>query len=281
MRAAVLRVVRARRGRRHGSPRPGVWATCPTTTRCATRRRPCRAGPGPRSSCCGPASSSTRTRDGTAILGALHRLFGLGRVDLVHRVGRAAVRRLLARPDPRCCGGPRRGSSLSCSLNIVDPGKVVRAISGRPFLVSSAIVPLVLLLWPRLEERRGRGALRALRGGGARSCWVHGSYYLLAVPVVAVLAAAVARPALRLAAAFAVGIVSGAAADGPPGRAPRADGPRTATCRRGRRARRVRSSPSSSRSTDMAARSSRSSRLLAWRGARRPGALAAGATRSW
>jgi len=90
------------------------------------------------------------------------------------------------------------------------PGSVVRLFSGRPFLVSSAIVPLVLLLWPKA---RGAGPWRTVAlfaACGALSCWVHGSYYLLALPVLAVAAAGRLPAAVRLAGAFAAGILLGA-----------------------------------------------------------------------
>jgi hypothetical protein len=150
-----------------------------------------------------------------ALLGALHRLFGLGPVDLVivsvvllfvaFSLGPILV---LRRPEAWL---------LALLLaNVLEPGNVVRLFSGRPFLVSSAIVPLVLLLWPKLEEPRPWRALALFAACGALSCWVHGSYYLLALPVLAVAAAGRWRAAVRLAGAFAVGILVGAVLTGHP-----------------------------------------------------------------
>ena len=55
------------------------------------------------------------------------------------------------------CGGRRRCSSLS-SANVLDPGNVVRLFSGRPFLLSSAIVPR-----RSLAEARGAAAVAHAR----------------------------------------------------------------------------------------------------------------------
>lgn len=149
------------------------------------------------------------------ILGALHRALGLDSVDLViasvvllfvlFSIGSIL---LLRRPEAWLIA--------LVLLNVVDPSEVGRLMSGRPFLVSSAIVPLVFILWPRLESERWRGAFALFVAGGAASCWIHGSYYLLALPVVAVLAAGRFKAGARLAAAFAVGTVIGALLTGHP-----------------------------------------------------------------
>jgi hypothetical protein len=150
-----------------------------------------------------------------AFLGALHRLFGLGPVDLV-LVSVVLLFVVFSLGAILVLRRPEAWLLALVLVNVLDPGNVVRLFSGRPFLVSSAIVPLVLLLWPRLEEPRPWRILALFAACGALSAWVHGSYYLLALPVLAVAAAGRRRAAGRLAAAFAAGVLVGALLTGHP-----------------------------------------------------------------
>jgi hypothetical protein len=150
-----------------------------------------------------------------AILGALHALFGLGVVDLVL----ASVALLFVAVSLGPILVLRRPEAWLAALalaNVLDPYNVSRFLSGRPFLVSSAVVPIVLLLWPRLEEERPWRTLVLFVACGAASSWIHGSYYLLALPVAGLLLSGRLQVAVRLAGAFAVGIVLGAALTGHP-----------------------------------------------------------------
>ncbi len=150
-----------------------------------------------------------------AFLGALHRAFGLDQVDLV--IASVALLFLLFSLGPILI--LRRPESWVLALvvvGLVDPGELVRLMCGRPYLVSSAIVPLVLLLWPRLEGPRAGPTFALFVLCGALCCWVHGSYYLLALPVAALFGAGRYRAGLRLAAAFAIGIPIGALLTGHP-----------------------------------------------------------------
>jgi hypothetical protein len=150
-----------------------------------------------------------------AILGALHRLLGLGSVDLLlvsvvllfvaFSLGPILV---LRRPETWLVG--------LLLLNVVDPGVMVRLMSGRPFLLSSAVVPLVFLLWPRLEGPRWRPTFGLFVACGVASSWIHGAYYLLALPVLALLGAGRRTAGARLAGAFALGIPLGALLTGHP-----------------------------------------------------------------
>lgn len=150
-----------------------------------------------------------------AILGSLHRAFGLGEVDLV-LVSVALLFVVFSLGPILILRRPESWLLALVLVGVLDPGELVRLMCGRPFLVSSAIVPLVLLLWPRLEGPRPAAAFALFVAGGALSCWVHGSYYLLAIPVAALFAAGRHRAGLRLAAAFAVGIPLGALLTGHP-----------------------------------------------------------------
>ena len=148
-------------------------------------------------------------------LGALHRWLGLGAVDLV-LVSMVLMFIVFSLGPILVLRRPESWVLALVLLNVLDPGCFVRFLSGRPFLVSSAIVPVVLLLWPRLEEPRPFRMLLLFAGLGTLSCWVHGSYYLLALPVLALAAAGRWVAALRLATAFAGGIVLGALLTGHP-----------------------------------------------------------------
>jgi hypothetical protein len=150
-----------------------------------------------------------------AILGALHRWLGLGANDLlvfsvvalfvIFSLGAVL---LLRRPETWLIA-----LALLC---VADSHYIERLLHGRPFLLSSAIVPVVCLLWPRLESHRPYAVLALFAACGALSTWIHGSYYLLALPVAAVLVAGRWKAGVRLAAAFAVGILLGALLTGHP-----------------------------------------------------------------
>ncbi len=150
-----------------------------------------------------------------AILGAVHGLLGLGAVDLV-LVSVALLFVALSIGPILVLRRPEAWLVALVLANVIEPLNMPRLLSGRPFLVSSAVVPLVLLLWRRLEEERPWPALVLFAGCGAASSWVHGSFYLLALPVAGVLLAGRVRAAARLAAAFAVGVLAGAVLTGHP-----------------------------------------------------------------
>ena len=149
------------------------------------------------------------------LLGVLHRGLGLGANDLLilsilllFVAFSLAPLLLLRRPE----------AWLLALLvaNVVDPAWFVRLLSGRPFLVSSAIVPIVLLLWRRLEPPVSRGVLVLFTLCGVLASWVHGAYYLLALPVLALAASGRSLAALRLGGCFVTGIAAGALLTGHP-----------------------------------------------------------------
>jgi len=99
---------------------------------------------------------------------------------------------------------------------IADP-QLTRMLLGRPFAVSEAALVLTCLLWPRLaEERLDRTAAAALCAALSIAVWIHGSFYLWALPLAAFLLARQRRAGLRFAACLAVGIALGALATGSP-----------------------------------------------------------------
>jgi hypothetical protein len=150
-----------------------------------------------------------------ALLEMLHRGFGLGAIDLV-LVSVIVLFVLFSLGPILLLRRPTAWLLALVLLLVAEPALVVRLVSGRPFLLTSAIVPIVFLLWPRLEGERPFGILALFAACGAAATWIHGSYYLLGLPVLALLAAARFVAALRLALAFGVGILAGAFWTGQP-----------------------------------------------------------------
>ncbi len=149
------------------------------------------------------------------VLGFLHSALGLGTVDLliVSVVGLFVV---LSLGPVLLLRRPEAWLLALVAVCLADPGLVPRYLCGRPFLLTSAIVPVFCLLWPRLEDGGSRATLLVFGVCAALSTWIHGSYYLLALPVLALLLASRWRAALRLAGAFAAGILGGAVLTGHP-----------------------------------------------------------------
>jgi hypothetical protein len=100
-------------------------------------------------------------------------------------------------------------------LGVAEPYFIDRWLVGRPLLLSAATVPLVCLLWPRLTGPRPH-LLAFFAACAALVTWIHGSFYLLGLPVLALLGARRWTAAARTAAAFGVGVFAGACLTGHP-----------------------------------------------------------------
>jgi hypothetical protein len=99
----------------------------------------------------------------------------------------------------------------------IDPTMLWRLLLGRPLLVTGAALVLTLLLWrPLQEERRPWTAACAATLAFTLANWMHGSWYLLVLPLACVAAARQFRAALRLTACWAVGTLFGAVLTGQP-----------------------------------------------------------------
>lgn len=102
-------------------------------------------------------------------------------------------------------------------LGVTDPAVLSRLFMGRPFLVSGGVLAVILLLWPSLAARRtGWGALGLVTGLLAAATWIHASWYLFALPVVALFLAREWRAGARLLACLGAGVVAGAMLTGQP-----------------------------------------------------------------
>jgi len=99
---------------------------------------------------------------------------------------------------------------------VADPYLIWRLLEGRPYLIVSAVVPLVYILWPRLAGERPARVVAFFAACAAFTTWIHHGFYLLAFPVLGLLAAREWRAGTRLAVAFALGIMIGALLTGHP-----------------------------------------------------------------
>jgi hypothetical protein len=102
-------------------------------------------------------------------------------------------------------------------LDLFDPVLYVRLFEGRPYLVTMATLFVFCRYWPRLRGRTAEvGAIVLFVAMAALSTWLHGAFYLLAIPFAALLAAREWQPALRYALATFAGIVVGLLLTGSP-----------------------------------------------------------------
>lgn len=103
------------------------------------------------------------------------------------------------------------------AMAVLHYDNIFRLFLGRPFIVGMAFVLLFALCWPRLTGPRLRRRDLLLFGVGVTlTAWLHGSWYLLALPVAAMLLARQWVGAVRLGAVTAVGVLAGAALTGHP-----------------------------------------------------------------
>lgn len=92
-----------------------------------------------------------------------------------------------------------------------------RLFYGRPFLVTMAVALFWCFLWPRLAHARTHwGPMAAFVVLNALATWLHCSWYLLALPVAALLLAQAWRASVRLGACVGVGVFAGACLTGQP-----------------------------------------------------------------
>jgi hypothetical protein len=92
-----------------------------------------------------------------------------------------------------------------------------RIFIGRPFLVTMCVLLAVCARWQRLRaERLPVGTWATLAALFALSVWIHGNWYLWALPLAVFLLAGETRVTLRLSTALGLGTLIGAAATGAP-----------------------------------------------------------------
>jgi hypothetical protein len=97
------------------------------------------------------------------------------------------------------------------------PACTTRFARGRPYLLTDAVLITILFLWSRLEnDRPRRAALFFTPLLVAASAWIHGSWYLLCLPGVAILLAGFWRSAFWYGGCWVAGSFVGCAFTGHP-----------------------------------------------------------------
>ena len=94
---------------------------------------------------------------------------------------------------------------------------MARMTLGRPLILTMAAIVVICLVWRRLDgDRLPRGAFLGVATLIAASSWIHGAWFLWALPVVAFAVTAPWRVTLRLAGATAAGVLVAALLTGNP-----------------------------------------------------------------
>jgi len=94
---------------------------------------------------------------------------------------------------------------------------VGRLIEGRPYIVTMTTMLFICFAWPRLTEKKPPyDILSLLALSIASSTWIHCSWYIFGLPVIALLLARQPLASARLAAAAACGVILGAVMTGHP-----------------------------------------------------------------
>jgi hypothetical protein len=107
------------------------------------------------------------------------------------------------------------GSLLAAA--VFAPACTTRFMRGRPYLLTDFVVMTTLLLWSRQDKDvPRRWALIFTPLLVAASAWIHGSWYMLALPGVAILFAGYWRSALAYAGCWLLGSILGCALTGHP-----------------------------------------------------------------
>jgi len=97
------------------------------------------------------------------------------------------------------------------------PGFTTRPLLGRPYVFSMAVLLAMLLLWRRVQtEPRPLTPLIAIFVLVTAQSWIHGNWYLLALPGLALLMARRWRAARRIGLVTALGVLAGACLTGHP-----------------------------------------------------------------
>ena len=151
-----------------------------------------------------------------AFLGAVHRLTGANAHTLVW-IEVVTGFMLISLPPLLLMRRPEAWLLAMTIGGVLAQQLVTRWVIGRPLLVSMAILVFMCLRWRRLDtERLSRPAWIAAALLVAAATWIHGSWYLWALPVAACVLARQFRVAIRFALASVAGVVFGALLTGHP-----------------------------------------------------------------
>ncbi len=119
------------------------------------------------------------------------------------------------------CGVPwfRRPEAWLAALFIAAvfiPACTTRFARGRPYILTDAVVIAILFLWTRRGTKRQTSPLYITPLLVAASAWIHGSWYMLVLPGVAILFAGMWREAILYGVCWLLGSVLGCALTGHP-----------------------------------------------------------------
>lgn len=96
-------------------------------------------------------------------------------------------------------------------------GPIYRLFYGRPFIASMIMILLFCFLWERIRERKRPWAeFVAFASVTALATWIHGAWYLLLLPLLALALARQWRVFLFMSSAMSLGVISGALLTGSP-----------------------------------------------------------------
>jgi hypothetical protein len=141
-----------------------------------------------------------------AILGAVHRATGAGAPALV-LFSVISLFIAFSLPALLLLRRPEAWLLAFFALAVSDRNVIGRLFMGRPYELTAALLVLLLLVWPRLEDERApRRLLLLLAAFFAVAAWTFPSWYLFAFPVAAFFLAGHPRAALRLALVAAAGV---------------------------------------------------------------------------
>lgn len=100
---------------------------------------------------------------------------------------------------------------------IAIPEWMIRLTQARPLLLTEGILIAILFAWSKVEEKNPPWPKLALTSlGVAMSVWMHGAWYLWALPLLAFFAAQAWRSALLLTGCVVAGVIAGAIFTGKP-----------------------------------------------------------------
>ena len=114
----------------------------------------------------------------------------------------------------------RRGEAWIASLTLSTVfffGPVFRLFYGRPYIASMIMVLLFCFLWGRIRDRKRPWAeLVAMASVAALATWIHGTWYLFALPLLALVLARQWRVFVIMSGALSLGVILGAMFTGSP-----------------------------------------------------------------
>jgi len=114
----------------------------------------------------------------------------------------------------------RRGEAWIASLALSAVfffGAIYRLFYGRPYITSMVLILLFCFLWEKVKDNDKPWAeLIALSAITALATWIHGAWYLLTLPLLALILARQWRVFLLMSSAMSLGVVCGALLTGSP-----------------------------------------------------------------